>query len=395
MKERLLKISENQKNKVQTKFVRYLFEDIDWNQPLILIKGARGAGKTTLLLQHFKNFPDKAVYLSLDDFYFESNRLLLFIEELHADGFTTFYLDEVHQYQHWSKDFKNIHDHFSDIKIVATGSSALQIDKGVADLSRRMTVYELYGLSFREFIEFEHGVSISSVSLQYLLENHEAFSTQVNDLIDPLKYFNDYLKYGYYPFYKTNRKFYHQKLQQTVHLTLDIDLPMVEPLNFSTIKGMKNLLFILSQIVPYTPNVQALADKIGSPRNFVLKALDLMGKSNILNLLKSNNKGISYLQKPEKIYLENPNLFYVFNGDVPNQGNLRETFFLNQLKVKHDVTASKFGDFMIDHKFTFEVGGPLKTEKQITGIPLAYVAADGIKFGNQNKIPLWLFGFLY
>lgn len=395
MKSRLLNISEKKKSQVQTKFVRYLYNEIDWEQSLILIKGARGAGKTTLLLQRFKKHPENAVYLSLDDFYFESVRLLLLIEKLYSVGYTTFYLDEVHQYQHWSKDFKNIYDNFPDIKIVATGSSALQIDKGVADLSRRMTIYKLFGLSFREFIEFEHGISIPSISLKALLEKHEEYSIEVNDLINPLSHFENYLKYGYYPFYKTDRKFYHQKLQQTIQLTIDIDLPSVENLNFSTIRGMKNLLFILSQIVPYTPNIQALADKMGSQRNLVLKALDLMDRSNILSLLRSENKGVSYLQKPEKIYLENPNLFYLFNDTPPNRGSLRETFFFNQLKVKHDITASKFGDFLVDQTFVFEVGGATKANRQITGIPMAYIAADDLKFGSQNKIPLWLFGFLY
>ncbi|MDD4490067.1 MAG: AAA family ATPase [Paludibacter sp.] len=395
MKDRLLNISEKQKNKVETKFVRYLYDEIDWSQSLILIKGARGTGKTTLLLQRFRKYPESAVYLSLDDFYFESNRLLLFIEQLYSQGLTTFYLDEVHQYQHWSKDFKNIYDNYPDIRIIATGSSALQIDKGIADLSRRMTVYNLYGLSFREFIEYEYGVSFPSFSLKSLLEGHEEYSMQINDLIDPLSHFEEYLKFGYYPFYKTERKFYHQKLQQTIQLTLDIDLPSVENLNFSTIRGLKNLLFILSQIVPYTPNIQALAEKMGSQRNFVLKALDLMERSSILSLLRSENKGISYLQKPEKIYLDNPNLFYVFNVDSPNKGSLREAFFFNQLRVKHDITASKYGDFLVDQTFVFEIGGAAKTNKQISGIPSAYIAADELKYGSRHKIPLWLFGFLY
>lgn len=395
MKERLLNISEKQKNRVETTFIRYLYNEIEWSQSLILIKGARGAGKTTLLLQHFRLHPNKAVYLSLDDFYFESNRLLLLVEQLYSEGYTTFYLDEIHQYQHWSKDLKNIYDNLPDIKIIATGSSALLIDKGIADLSRRMTVYNLYGLSFREYIEYEHGIALPSYSLQDLLENHEEYSVQINDLIDPLSHFEAYLKFGYYPFYKTEKKLYHQKLQQIIHLTLDVDLPSVEKLNFSTIKGMKKLLSILSQIVPYTPNIQALADKMGSQRSFVLRALDLMDRSNILGLLRSDNKGVSYLQKPEKIYLDNPNLFYVFNVDSPNKGSLREAFFFNQLKVKHDVTASKFGDFLVDETYIFEVGGATKTTKQISGIPSSYIAADEIKYGNQQKIPLWLFGFLY
>lgn len=395
MKERLLKISEKRRNEVQTRFVRYLYDAIDWKQPLILIKGARGAGKTTLLLQRFKNNPGKSIYLSLDDFYFESNRLLLLLEELYGEGFRTFYLDEVHQYEYWSKDLKNIYDNYSDIQIIATGSSALQIEKGTADLSRRMTVYQLAGLSFREYLEFESELSFPVISLNELLENHQKYSTEINDLTDPLTHFQEYLKFGYYPFFQTDRKFYHQKLQQTIQLTLDVDLPSVETLNFSTVKGMKNLLFVLSQMVPYKPNIQTLADKINSPRNSVLKALDLLEKSNVLNLLRSDNKGISYLQKPEKIFLENPNLLYVFSDAEPNKGNLRETFFFNQLKVKHDVTSPKFGDFMTDQTYTFEIGGAAKTAKQISGIPLAYIAADDIKFGSENKIPLWLFGFLY
>lgn len=395
MKERLLKISEKQKTQVKTGFVRYLYQDIEWTQPLILIKGPRGAGKTTLLLQHFKNNPANAVYLSLDDFYFESNRLLLLAEALYGEGYKTFYLDEVHQYRHWSKDLKNLHDNYPDLKIIATGSSALQIDKGMADLSRRITVYQLFGLSFREYIGFETGVHLPPVPLKALLDDHERYSVQVNDATNPLHHFENYLTWGYYPFYKSDRNSYHQKLQQTIQLTLDVDLPSVETLNFSTIKGMKNMLFVLSQIVPYTPNIQALADKTNSPRNSVLKALDLMDKSNILSLLRSDNKGVSYLQKPEKIYMENPNLLYVFNDAAPNKGNLRETFFFNQLKVKHNVTASRFGDFMADQIYTFEIGGAAKTAKQIYGVPFSYIAADELKYGNQNKIPLWLFGFLY
>lgn len=232
-------------------------------------------------------------------------------------------------------------------------------------------------------------------SLESLLNKHEEISMEINDVVNPLSHFEDYLKFGYYPFYQQDRKFYLQKLQRTIQLTLDVDLPSIETLNFSTIKGMKNLLFVLSQIVPYAPNIQALAHKTNSPRNSVLKALDLLGKSNVLNLLRSDTKGISYFQKPEKIFFENPNLFYVFNDAAPNKGNVRETFFFNQLRVKHGVRVPKFGDFMIDQRYTFEIGGAVKTGKQISGIPLAYIAADDLKFGNHNKIPLWLFGFLY
>lgn len=395
MRNRLFKIAERRKAQIKTDFVRYLYDDMDWSQALILIKGARGSGKTTLLLQHYKNNPEHAIYLSLDDFYFESNRLLLLIESLYEEGFRRFYLDEVHQYQYWSKDFKNLYDNYSDIQLIATGSSALQIDKGAADLSRRMTVYQLYGLSFREYVLFELGVNLPILSLEDLLENHQVYSHQISDQLDVLKYFESYLKKGYYPFYKTAGQQYHQKQQQALQLSLDVDLPAVETVKFATIKGMKNLLYVLSQMVPYTPNIQSLANKINITRNSVLKALDLMERTSILNLLRVENKGISYLQKPEKIYLENPNLYYVFAAKSPNKGSLRETFFFNQLKVRYVITASKFADFMVENRYTFEVGGASKTSEQIAGIPMAYIAADDIKYGSENKIPLWMFGLLY
>lgn len=395
MRDRLFKIAERKKTQVKNDFVRYLYSDIDWSQALILVKGARGSGKTTLLLQHYKNNPEQAIYLSLDDFYFESNRLLLLIESLYEEGFRRFYLDEVHQYQHWSKDFKNLYDNYSDMQLIATGSSALQMDKGAADLSRRMTVYQLYGLSFREYIAFELGIKLPVLALDDLLSKHQEYSHQISDQFDVLKHFEDYIKKGYYPFYKTAGQQYHQKLQQALQLSLDVDLPAIETVQFATIKGMKNLLYVLSQVVPYTPNIQSLANKINITRNSVLKALDLMERTSILNLLRVENKGISYLQKPEKIYLENPNLFYVFATTSPNKGSLRETFFFNQLKVRHDITASKFADFMVEAKYTFEVGGASKTSDQIAGIPMAYIAADDMKYSSGNKIPLWMFGFLY
>lgn len=176
---------------------------------------------------------------------------------------------------------------------------------------------------------------------------------------------------------------------------MDVDLPSIDSISFATVKGMKNLLFVLSQIVPYTPNIQSLANKTGSQRNFILRSLDLMEKSGILNLLRTDSHGVSYLQKPEKIFLENPNLAYAFSGNNPNKGNLRETFFFNQLRVKHEVTFSRFGDFMIDQTYPFEIGGATKSKKQLAGVPLSFIAADDIEHGNKDRIPLWLFGFLY
>lgn len=393
--ERLIKISEKRTKTVGTGFVRYLFHKIDWQQRLIIIKGARGAGKTTLLLQRLQELKGNGIYLSLDDFYFESNRMLLTIEHLYENGVRFFFLDEMHQYQHWSRDLKNLYDNYPDIHLIGTGSSMLQIEKGKADLSRRATIYHLYGLSFREFLEFENKTAFGEINLEEILQNHTYYSADINDKIDVLAAFKQYLEYGYYPFFKHNKLDYHQKLQQILQLTTEIDIPAIENINYSTMRSMKQLLYVLSQIVPFTPNIKKLADKIGVPRNSILKSLDLLQKGSLLNLLRAENQGVSYLQKPEKIYLENPNLAYIFSNGNPNKGNLRETFFFNQLNVKHSVTSSKFADFMVDQVYTFEVGGATKTSRQIAGIPQAFIVADDLENGTNNKIPLWLFGFLY
>lgn len=393
--ERLLNISKKRTKAVNTDFVRYLFREIDWQQRLIIIKGARGAGKTTLLLQRLRTINQQGIYLSLDDFYFESNRLLLTIENLYEKGIRYFFLDEMHQYPHWSRDLKNLYDNYPDIYLIGTGSSVLQIEKGNADLSRRAAIYHLYGLSFREFLEFEKNISFEVINLSEILENHTHYSTDINDKIDVLAAFKQYLNFGYYPFFKFNQSTYHQKLQQVLQLTTDIDIPAIENINYSTMRSMKRLLYVISQIVPFTPNIQKLANKIKVPRNSILKSLDLLQKGSLLNLLRSDRQGISYLQKPDKIFLQNPNLAYTFSDGNPNKGNLRETFFFNQLNVNHLVTSSKFGDFMVDQTYTFEVGGAMKTSRQIAGIPQAFIVADDLENGVHNKIPLWLFGFLY
>lgn len=392
---RLLKISERRLKLVPTGFTRYLYQKFDWEQPLILLTGARGTGKTTLLLQRMKVLGRKAVYLSLDDFYFENNRLLLLLEELYEKGVHYFFLDEVHQYEHWSKDLKNLYDNYPDIKIIATGSSVLQVTKGQADLSRRASIYHLQGLSFREFLNFKNQQNLPAISLAQALENHQSISESLNDQFDVLEQFAHYLNYGYYPFFKTDKLFYHLKIQQILQLIIEMDIPATEKISYSTVRTLKKLLYIISQSVPFTPNIQKLSEKINSPRNTVLKVLDLLEKANVLNLLKSNTKGGSYLQKPEKIYLENPNLAFTLSEGKPNKGNLRETFFFNQLNVGHALSTSKFADFMVDDYYTFEIGGATKTKKQIQGIPQAFIAADDIKNGAGNKIPLWLFGFLY
>ncbi|MFV0344774.1 MAG: ATP-binding protein [Bacteroidales bacterium] len=393
--ERLIKLSVKKASTVSTHFQRYLYADIDWEQALSLILGHRGTGKTTILLQRIQQLKKNAIYLSLDDVYFEANRLVELIDALYEKGYRHFMLDEVHRYKYWSKDIKNAFDNYSDIKIAATGSSILELNKGQSDLSRRAARYSLWGLSLREFIEFEYKQIFDNLTLENILEHHQEISSDITDLIDIEKVLREYLRFGYYPFFNESIKLYAQRLQETTNLVLDIDVAPFIELSHTTVRNMKKLFYVISQTVPFTPNISKIAEKINAPRNTVLKILDILEHARILSLLRQNTKGISYLQKPEKIYLQNTNLAYILSDDKPNIGNLRETFFLSQLKAKHEVTASKFSDFMLDNTYTFEIGGASKTSQQIKGIPNSFIAADGIKNGSGNKIPLWMFGFLY
>lgn len=393
--ERLKKISERKARETVVNFQRYLFDLIDWNQRLIIILGQRGTGKTTMLLQKMKQVSKSSIYLSLDDIYFEANRLVFLADKLHEQGYRFLFLDEVHRYKYWSKDIKSVYDNYPDIKMIVTGSSILDIQKGQADLSRRSTIYQLAGMSFREFIHLEHDIKIDSITLEVLLQTHNELTAYMSDLIDPLQFYEEYLKFGYYPFFIEGKEVFGKKLLETVNLVLDIDIAPYDQLNHSTIRNMKKLLYIISQSVPFTPNISKLAEKLESSRNTLLKLLDLLSQAGLISLLRQETKGISYLQKPEKIYLQNPSLAHYLSERKPNIGNLRETFFFSQLQTSHQVTAPRYGDFMIDDQYLFEVGGPSKTRTQIKGLPNAYIAADGIKGGTGDKIPLWLFGFLY
>ena len=393
--DRFIVKSERKRIEVTEAFIRYLLPEVDWNQRLILVLGHRGVGKTTLLLQQMKSDTAKSIYLSLDDYYFEEIRLIEVVSALYDLGYRSFYLDEIHRYVHWSKELKNVYDDFTDSKFIVTGSSILEISKGQADLSRRAVVYPLLGLSFREFLLLEEKIDLQVVALEELIRNHTAISADYLDHFDVKTSFKNYLNYGYYPFYREGKRVYHQKLQETTNLVIDSDITPFEELNYTTVRVMKKLLYVISQSVPFIPNISKLAEKMGVTRNTILKLLDILDKAQLLSLLHTSTEGISMLQKPEKIYLQNTNLAYMFAHESPNVGNIRETFFLNQLQVKHQVTAPKYGDFMVDSTYVFEVGGTSKTSKQIQGVPNTYLAIDGIEGGIGNRIPLWLFGFLY
>ncbi|GHU78989.1 ATPase AAA [Bacteroidia bacterium] len=388
-----------QLQETDTQFIRYLYYKISWKSRLIAITGARGAGKSTLLLQYLKlNYGKKnknALYVSLDNIWFTTNRLYDLGEEFVKQGGEALCLDEVHKYPEWAREIKNLYDSFPSLKIIFTGSSMLEIYKGNADLSRRAVHYQLHGLSFREYLLFEKKIDFPALSINELLENHIEIAQNINEKIKPLPIFQNYLKTGYYPYFIEDEAIYPLKLMNVINVVLEMDLPSVEKIEIYSIHKIKKLLSILSKMVPFSPNVTSLSAQIEVSRNSLMNYLHILDKAHIINMLTSDSNGLKTLTKPEKIYLNNTNLIFAFENDKPDIGNLRETFFFNQLKAVSCVTSSHKTDFTIDGKYQFEVGGKNKGHEQIVGLPNAHLALDNIEYGFGNKIPLWLFGFLY
>lgn len=397
--DKLIEYSRLRINSVDTDFKRYLWKDINWNNRLVAITGARGIGKTTLLLQYIKENlaqkPDEVIYVNMDDLYFSKNTLVDFADAFVKRGGKYLFLDEIHKYPKWSQEIKNIYDYFAELKIVITGSSALNIYKGKADLSRRAIMYNMQGLSFREFLELKYKLNFNPLELKEILSNAHEIIPQILDKTKPLKFFEEYLRFGYYPFFVEGEEDFSTRLKQTVSHVLETDLPSIENIDFNAVHNIRKLLGILTEIVPYKPNVLSLSEKIGVSRATLLKYLYLLGNADLLMLLQSETKGISRLNKPEKVYLNNPNLLHALSEGPVNKGSIRETYFFNQLNQSHQVTSSRIADFTIDGKYTFEIGGKTKTRKQIKDSTNAFVAADNLEFAIENKIPLWLFGFLY
>ncbi len=373
--------------------------EIDWEGRLLAITGARGTGKTTLILQYirqtFGNTPKEALYVSADNIWFSGNRLFDLANNFEKQGGTHLFIDEIHKYENWSKEIKNIYDSFSDLKVVITGSSMLEIYKGDADLSRRAVHYVLPGLSFREFLNYDQGLHFAKFTVDEILQHHIDIAARINEKIRPLPLFAAYLNYGYYPYYKSDKRFYLSKLAKTVNLILEVDLPAVKAIEIHSVRKIKRLLWIISQSVPFTPNITELANKLGVSRSSLLNYLAILERGGLVNLLQSSTKSMSSLTKPEKIYLDNANLIYAFEANKPDIGNLRETFFFNQMKTINEVSSAVRGDFTVDDKYIFEIGGKNKGYEQIVGQKNAFLALDNIEYGFGNKIPLWLFGFLY
>jgi len=397
--ESLIETYRNKVDRTDNNFVRYLMKKIYWSDRLFAIIGARGAGKTTLMLQYIKQNlnPEKAFYMSLDDLYFSNNRLIDVVYKLRQDGINNFFIDEVHKYPYntWAQELKNIYDSYPELQVVFSGSSILNIYKGNADLSRRAINYELFGLSFREFLSFENVVDIPAVSLSDLLIRHKEIAAEVTKGIKIIPLFRQYLQSGYFPYYKEGLHSYQQRLLNTVTAVLETDLPAVENIEFISIQKLKRLLSTIAGMVPFTPNMAQLGNLVDIQRSNLPKSLNLLERARMLGLLRDSGKKLSDLSKPSKIYLDNPNLAYSLGNDNPNKGNLRETFFYNQLQVVSKVSSSDKGDFTVDGQYIFEIGGSNKTFSQIANLPDSYLAVDEIEIGWGNRIPLWLFGFLY
>lgn len=395
--EALILKSSRKIEQTKTSFSRYLLQKIDWKNRLIAIKGARGAGKTTLLLQRAKkvNKKDEVLYISMDDLYFMSASLYDLATNFSNYGGKYLFLDEVHKYPNWSREIKLIYDDLPKLNVIFTSSSMLEIYKGESDLSRRAINYELKELSFREFIELKTGVKLSPLKFKELLENHQALSIEISKKIKPIPLFNAYLKFGAYPYFKENEENYHEKLKQTIDLILDVDLNIIENLDYQIIYKFKKLLFLISRSVPFTPNITKLSEQIGVSRPTLIHGLNLLEKAGLILQFSKADKGIGILSKPDKIFLHNSNISYALAHENNNIGNARETFFANQLLGLIPYKLAEKTDFIVENKYTFEIGGKNKGLKQILGIENSFLIKDDIEFGTGKIIPLWIFGFLY
>ena len=387
-------------SQVSTQKKRYLYHQLPWDSRMLCIRGARGVGKTTMLLQRLAEaFPDgsnKALYVSLDELWFNENRLIDLAEYHYTHGGTHLFLDEVHRYpqDNWAQEIKNIYDRYPGFHVVFTGSSILKIDQSQADLSRRCLFFTMQGLSFREYLNFNGVAFFEPVGLGEILKNHVSLAMDITSKVHVLQYFDEYLHHGYYPFYHELANGYEMALRQMVVNVIEQDIPQAEPVEQSTINRIKRLVSLIARVTPFTVNVSRLAATLECDRQTVHKLLRTMQRASLINMLFKGRNNMQQLVKPEKVYLENTNLMYALASEI-NIGNIRETFFSNQLFNAHELTFSGSGDFLIDNTHTIEVGGHRKSFEQIKDMPDSYLAVDDIEIGNGNRIPLWIFGFLY
>lgn len=391
-------------------FKRYFLRDNPLTNRFSIIIGQRGIGKTTAMIQHLQEYSDnqlanKSLYLQTDHFLVSRSSLYEIADQFYKLGGELICFDEIHKYPDWSKELKSIFDTFPNLKIIASGSSALEITKGSHDLSRRALVYRIYGMSFREYIGMHTGMHFDRISLDTLLNGHQLaaetiVATLEKNKLKVLALFREYLERGYYPYYleyQDKAQFY-LTLEQNIHTTLESDLPAIHAtLNGTSIRRIEKLLTIISSLVPFTPDMKSLKKLLGIGDERTLKTyLKYLEDAGIILTVSKSGKGLRAMEKPEKIYLNNPNLYHALapNG-LPDTGALRETFLLSMLQVHHTVSVPAKGDFLVDDRITIEVGGKNKDGAQIKNIQDAWLVLDSIETGHGNRIPLWLFGFVY
>lgn len=378
-------------SQINISFLRYKYYELDWTRRVFGIVGPRGVGKTTMVLQYIKQklSLQDSLYITLDHIYFSTHTLIDVADKFYKEGGKHLIIDEVHKAFNWSVQLKQIIDSYPNMQIIFTGSSILDIYRGVADLSRRAPIYEMQGLSFREYLVLYHDIQTPTWNLDDLI-NHRVTLTNVEH---PLPLFNDYLKRGYYPFERIASDF-STNLMQVINRTMETDIPLYANINISIARKLQNLLVVIAESVPFKPNYKKLAEVTGISRNDIADYIYYMERAGMLMSLHDTTQGIRSIGKSHKLYVDNTNLMYVLSPENIDKGNLRETFFLNQMRVKYPVIASQKADFEIGN-YVFEVGGKNKNQKQLDNNPNGYIVKDDIEFGYRNVIPLWAFGLTY
>ena len=388
----LINYMKEQLELVSLAFKRYNYDKLPWEARLVGLMGPRGVGKSTLILQHIKSkSPEeqaKSLYVSADHSYFTTSTLIETANQFVREGGEWLYIDEVHKYEGWSQELKQIYDSHPGLHVFFTGSSILDIIDGEADLSRRVILFDMQGLSFREYLEMFHGIKTPIRSLEDILNG----KTEIEGLQHPIPLFNQYLRVGYYPFSKEG--FFQQRLQQVIRLTMEVDIPQYANMSPATGKKLRRMLSIIASNVPYKPEATGLANEIKVSRNDIPTYLLYMEKAGMIGQLRDETGGMRGLGKTEKVYLDNTNIIYALSGENANIGNVRETFFYNQTRLALDVTSSKVSDFSIG-KYTFEVGGAKKSHRQIKDVANSFIVRDDTEYANGDILPLWTFGLLY
>ena len=385
---------------VSMDFTRHAIDEIPWGQRLVGIKGSRGIGKTTMLLQYIKkNFRDSedVLYVSMDDIWFSSNSLVLLADQFVKYGGNRLFLDEVHKYPDWSRELKNVYDDHPELQVVFTGSSMLEMLNSRADLSRRALIYRMQGLSFREFLELETGLQFPRLTLETILKEHVPVTDRILGQVRPLNYFEKYLEHGYYPFYIDSGEYYSLQLEDIIKYIIEVELPLLRGVDVLYARKLKALLLIIAESAPFIPNIVKLAERTGINRNTLITYIQYLEEAELISAIYKQAKGISRLQKPDKILLNNTNLAFAISAGKPDRGSLRESFFVNQAGFDHTVAYAEKGDFILNDQLLFEIGGRSKGNKQLSEWPgeKRFLLADDIEYGYKNRIPLWLFGFLY